>query len=145
MIATGTQEDFRGVARLMLADLQPGWHCRAAGSRASWVLARDSHDDDRRVSLDKCRNLARDKRGGMPTKVEITDHWTDTGRKLFLAEVKVATDHFRNFPPLMIEVPDQGNVEANIQEARRSLQRFAREIEKALQSPLRLARDRAPR
>lgn len=81
----------------------------------------------------------------MPTKVEITDHWTDTGRKLFLAEVKVATDHLRNFPPLMIEVPDQGNVEANIQEARRSLQRFAREIEKALQSPLRLARDRAPR
>ena len=45
----------------------------------------------------------------------------------------------------MIEVLDQGNVEANIQEARRSLQRFAREIEKALQSPLRLARDRAPR
>ena len=35
MIATGTQEDFRGVARLMLADLQPGWHCTAAGSRAS--------------------------------------------------------------------------------------------------------------
>jgi len=35
MIATGTQEDFRGVARLMLTDLQPGWHCRAAGSRAS--------------------------------------------------------------------------------------------------------------
>ena len=82
----------------------------------------------------------------MPTKVEITDHWTDTGRKLFLAEgEEVATDHFRNFPPLMIEVLDQGNVEANIQEARRSLQRFAREIEKALQSPLRLARDRAPR
>ena len=69
----------------------------------------------------------------MPTKLEITDHWTDTGRKLFLAEVKVATDHLRNFPRLMIEVPDQGNVEANIQEARRSLQRFAREIEKALQ------------
>ena len=45
----------------------------------------------------------------MPTKVEITDHWTDTGRKLFLAEVKVATDHLRNFPRLMIEVPDQGN------------------------------------
>ena len=42
----------------------------------------------------------------MPTKVEITDHWTDTGRKLFLAEVKVATDHLRNLPPLMIEVPD---------------------------------------
>jgi hypothetical protein len=116
--------------------------CRVAGII---VLARGSHDDDRRVSLDKCRNLARDKRGGMPTKVEITDHWTDTGRKLFLAEVKVATDHFRNFPPLMIEVLDQGTVEANIQEARRSLQRFAREIEKALQSPLRLARDRAPR
>ena len=81
----------------------------------------------------------------MPTKVEITDHWTDTGRKLFLAEVKVATDHLRNLPPLMIEVPDQGSVEANIQEARRSLQRFVQEIEKALQSPLRLARDRAPR
>ena len=109
------------------------------------VLARDRHDDDRRVSLDNAGILARDKRGGMPTKVEITDHWTDTGRKLFLAEVKVATDHLRNFPRLMIEVPDQGNVEANIQEARRSLQRFAREIEKALQSPLRLARDRAPR
>jgi hypothetical protein len=81
----------------------------------------------------------------MPTKVEITDHWTDTGRKVFLAEVKVATDLLRNLPRLMIEVPDQGNVEANIQEARRSLQRFAREIEKALQSPLRSARDRAPR
>ena len=59
----------------------------------------------------------------MPTKVEITDHWTDTGRKVFLAEVKVATDLLRNLPRLMIEVPDQGNVEANIQEARRSLQR----------------------
>jgi hypothetical protein len=23
----------------------------------------------------------------MPTKVEITDHWTDTERKVFLAEV----------------------------------------------------------
>jgi hypothetical protein len=56
----------------------------------------------------------------MPTKVEITDHWTDTGRKVFLAEVKVATDLLRNLPRLMIEVPDQGNVEANIQEARRS-------------------------
>ena len=81
----------------------------------------------------------------MTTRVEITDHWTDTGRKVFLAEVKVATDLLRNLPRLMIEVPDQGNVEANIQEARRSLQRFAREIEKALQSPLRLARDRPPR
>jgi hypothetical protein len=83
-------------------------------------------------------------REGIPTKVEISDHWTDAGRKLFLAEVTVTTDHLRNFPRLMIEVPDQGNVEANVQEARRSLQRFAREIEKALQSPLRLARDRAP-
>ena len=46
------------------------------------------------------------------------------------------------FRGLMIEVPDQGNVEANMQEARRSLQRFAREIEKALQSPLRLGRVR---
>ena len=45
----------------------------------------------------------------MATRVEITDHWTDTGRKVFLAEVKVATDHLRNFPRLMIEVPDQGN------------------------------------
>jgi hypothetical protein len=46
----------------------------------------------------------------MPTKVEISDHWTDTGRKVFLAEVKVATDLLRNLPRLMIEVPDQGNV-----------------------------------
>ena len=91
------------------------------------------------------RNLERDMREGIATKVEISDHWTDTGRKLFLAEVTVTTDHLRNFPRLMIEVPDQGNVEANVQEARRSLQRFSREIEKALQSPLRLARDRAPR
>jgi hypothetical protein len=81
----------------------------------------------------------------MPTKVEVTDHWTDAGRKLFLAEVKVTTDHLRDFPRLTIEVPDQGSLEANVQEARRSLQRFAREIEKALQSPLRVARDRATR
>ena len=25
----------------------------------------------------------------MPTKAEVTAHWTDTGRRLFLAEVKV--------------------------------------------------------
>jgi hypothetical protein len=81
----------------------------------------------------------------MPTKVEVTDHWTDAGRKLFLAEVKVTTEHLRDFPRLMIEVPDQGSLEANVQEARRSLQRFVREIEKTLQSPLRLARDRVTR
>ena len=81
----------------------------------------------------------------MPTRVEVTDHWTDAGRKLFLAEVKVTTDHLRDFPRLMLEVPDQGSLEANVQEARRSLQRFVREIEKTLQSPLRLARDRATR
>jgi hypothetical protein len=81
----------------------------------------------------------------MPTKVEVTDHWTDAGRKLFLAEVRVTTDHVRDFPRLTIEVPDQGSLEANVQEVRRSLQRFAREIEKALQSPFRLARDRAVR
>jgi hypothetical protein len=81
----------------------------------------------------------------MPTKVEVTDHWTDAGRKLFLAEVKVTTDHLRDFPRLMIEVPYQWSLEANVQEARRSLQRFVREIEKTLQSPLRLARDRATR
>jgi hypothetical protein len=81
----------------------------------------------------------------MTTKVEVTDHWTDAGRKLFLAEVRVTTDHVREFPRLMLEVPDQGTLEANIQESRRSLQRFAREIEKALQSPLRLTRDRAAR
>ena len=46
----------------------------------------------------------------MPTKVEITDHWTDTGRKVFLAEVKVATDLLNYVSRLMIEVPDQGNV-----------------------------------
>jgi hypothetical protein len=81
----------------------------------------------------------------MPTKVEVTDHWTDAGRKLFLAEVRVTTDHVRDFPRLMIEVPDQGSLEANVQEVRRSLQRFAREIEKALQNPFRLARDRGVR
>jgi hypothetical protein len=81
----------------------------------------------------------------MTTKVEVTDHWTDAGRKLFLAEVRVTTGHVREFPRLMIEVPDQGTLDANIQESRRSLQRFAREIEKALQSPLRLSRDRATR
>jgi hypothetical protein len=59
-------------------------------------------------------------REGIPTKVEISDHWTDAGRKLFLAEVTVTPDHLRTFPRLMIEVPDQGNVEANVQEARRS-------------------------
>jgi hypothetical protein len=32
------------------------------------------------------------------TGVEVTDHWTDAGRKLFLAEVKVTTDHLRDFP-----------------------------------------------
>lgn len=81
----------------------------------------------------------------MTAKVEMTDHWTDAGRKLFLAEVRVTSDHIREFPRLIIEVPDQGSLEANIQESRRSLQRFAREIEKALQSPLRLTRDRATR
>jgi hypothetical protein len=48
----------------------------------------------------------------MPTKVEVTDHWTDAGRMLFLAEVKVTTDHPRDFPRLTIEVPDQGSLEA---------------------------------
>jgi hypothetical protein len=81
----------------------------------------------------------------MTAKLEMTDHWTDAGRKLFLAEVRVTSEHIRQFPRLMIEVPDQGTLEANIQETRRSLQRFAREIEKALQSPLRLTRDRAMR
>ena len=81
----------------------------------------------------------------MATKVEVADHWTDTGRKQFLAEVRVTTDQLRDFPRLMIEVPDQGSLEANVQEARRSLQRFVREIEKALQSPLRLSRDRSMR
>jgi hypothetical protein len=81
----------------------------------------------------------------MATKVEVADHWTDTGRKTFLAAVRVTTDQLRDFPRLMIEVPDQGSLEANVQEARRSLQRFVREIEKALQSPLRLSRDRSMR
>src|SRR3977135_3507808 len=79
------------------------------------------------------------------TGVEVTDHWTDAGRKLFLAEVKLTTDHLRDFPRLMIEVPDQGSLEANVQEARRPLQVVVREIEKSLQSPLRLARDGATR
>jgi hypothetical protein len=81
----------------------------------------------------------------MATKVEVADHWTDTGRKQFLADVRVTTDQLRDFPRLMIEVADQGSLEANIQETRRSLQRFVREIEKALQSPLRLSRDRSMR
>ena len=81
----------------------------------------------------------------MPTKVEVADHWTDAGRKQFLAEVMVTTDQLRGLPRLMIEVADQGSLEVNIQETRRSLQRFVREIEKALQSPLRLARDRSMR
>jgi hypothetical protein len=81
----------------------------------------------------------------MPTKAEVTAHWTDTGRRLFLAEVKVTTDHLRDFPRLTIEVPDQGSQAANVQEVRRALQRFAREFEKALQSPLRLALDPSTR
>jgi hypothetical protein len=44
----------------------------------------------------------------MTTKAEITDYWTDASRKLFLAEVRVTTDYVREFPRLMIEVPDQG-------------------------------------
>ena len=81
----------------------------------------------------------------MTTKAEVTAHWTDTGRRLFLAEVKVTTDHLRDFPRLTIEIPDQGSQAANVQEVRRALQRFAREFEKALQSPLRLARDPSTR
>jgi hypothetical protein len=81
----------------------------------------------------------------MPTRVDVTAHWTDTGRGLFLAEVKVTTDHLRDFPRLTIEVPDHGSQAANVQEVRRALQRFAREFEKVLQSPLRLARDPSAR
>jgi hypothetical protein len=47
----------------------------------------------------------------MATKVEVADHWTDTGRKQFLAEVRVTTDQLRDFPRLMIEVADQGSLE----------------------------------
>ena len=57
----------------------------------------------------------------MPTKAEVTAHWTDTGRRLFLAEVKVKTDHLRDFPRLTIEVPDQRSQAANVQEVRRAL------------------------
>jgi hypothetical protein len=36
----------------MLAELQAGWHCRAAG-KGIIGLAGDSQDDDRRISLDR--------------------------------------------------------------------------------------------